>query len=225
MGAFEELDTHEPLAAKIERHAYDRLIVLSDGVFAIAATLLALEVKVPPGWDGTVEKLITMESVTAVVSYAVSFMVVGIYWMGNRRILAMFRRVDGVATLLTLVVLMLVALLPPISRILMIEGRFTQSSLFYVGYVTLMGWSQAALWAYGSMAAKLADPSLDLGFKLRSFAWMMITPAAACGMAVGFAQRSGPFGYVAAFLVMAAMMVLRHFVLKHPGAGRGAPTR
>ena len=38
----ESLDTDEPLQKRIERHWFDRLIMLSDGVFAIAMTLLAL---------------------------------------------------------------------------------------------------------------------------------------------------------------------------------------
>ena len=166
MGSFEELDTDEPLAKRLERHAYDRLIMLSDGVFAIAATLLALEIKVPQGWRGKLDDLITTATVSQVISYAISFMVVAIYWMGNRRILAMFRRVDAPATLLALMVLMLIALLPPVSRTLITDqGRVSESSSIYVIYITLIGLVQAALWTYGAFVAKLADASLTMGFK------------------------------------------------------------
>ena len=165
MGAFEELDTDEPLDKRLERHAYDRLIMLSDGVFAIALTLMALEVKIPPGWTGSLDTLITTASVSAVVSYVVSFMVVAIYWMGNRRVLAMFRRVDGVSSLIALVMLMLVALLPPISRTLVTEqGTISESSLLYVGYITLIGVVQAPCGSTGASSPNcrcLADHPLQ----------------------------------------------------------------
>ena len=56
-GEPESLHIHEPLKARIERHNYDRLLMLSDGVFAIAITLLALELKLPDHWDGSVGAL------------------------------------------------------------------------------------------------------------------------------------------------------------------------
>ncbi|MFX8620504.1 TMEM175 family protein, partial [Acinetobacter baumannii] len=58
MGEFEVLDTSEPLAQRMERHAYDRLIMLSDGVFAIAITLAALEIHVPDPVNGDVFALL-----------------------------------------------------------------------------------------------------------------------------------------------------------------------
>ena len=216
MGSFEELDTNEPLHQRMERHAYDRLIMLSDGVFAIAATLLALEVKIPEHWDGTLHQLITTESVTAVISYVISFMVVGIYWMGNRRILAMFRRVDGFSSFLAVIVLMLVALLPPISRTLMVAGKFTESSLIYVGYITLIGWVQAILWAYGAFVAKLTDPSINLRYKLVSLVWMLVVPTAASGLAIYSSRVGASSGYFGGIAVMIGMVLLRHFVLRKP---------
>jgi uncharacterized membrane protein len=217
MGLYEELDTDEPLLQRLQRHAYDRLIMLSDGVFAIAATLLALEVKVPAHWNGAVDTLFTVEFVSAIIGYAISFMVVGIYWMGNRRVLAMFRRVDGIASFLAIVVLMLVALLPPISRVLLIGGQFTESSLIYVGYITLIGWAQALLWAYGAFIAKLTDASLDARYKWVALVWMLVTPTAASGLAIYSSKAGALVGYVGAVVVVAAMLVARRFVLLRPG--------
>lgn len=216
MADFEELDTDEPLARRMERHAYDRLIMLSDSVFAIAATLLSLEVKIPPGWTGSLDTLITTASVSAVIAYVTSFMVVAIYWMGNRRILSMFRRVDGLTTFLALMVLMLVALLPPISRTLVTEeGRVTESTSIYVGYITLIGLVQALLWSYGAFVAKLADASLSTAFKARTLVWMVVVPTAVSGMAMlsmGYAPR--PWGYIGVVVVMIAMFVLRDRVMR-----------
>ncbi|CAN5142473.1 hypothetical protein BH09PSE2_BH09PSE2_15710 [soil metagenome] len=216
MGSFEELDTDEPLHKRMERHAYDRLIMLSDGVFAIAATLMALEVKIPEHWDGTLNTLITTASVSAVVSYLISFMVVAIYWMGNRRVLAMFRRVDGPSSFIALIVLMLVALLPPVSRTLVTDtGRLSESSVIYVSYVTLIGFVQAGLWGYGCFAAGLADKSLTTSFKIRTLIWMLVVPTAASAMAMlAMGVLPGPTGYAGVFVVMTLMFVLRARVLK-----------
>ena len=44
----ESLATDEALSEHIRRHSYDRLLMLSDGIFAIAITLAALEIQAPP---------------------------------------------------------------------------------------------------------------------------------------------------------------------------------
>src|SRR3954469_23912217 len=44
----ESLATDEALAEPVRRHSYDRLLMLSDGIFAIAITLAALEIQAPP---------------------------------------------------------------------------------------------------------------------------------------------------------------------------------
>ena len=58
VGEPESLHVKEPLMARIERHDYDRLLMLSDGVFAIAITLLALDLRLPDRWDGSVGELV-----------------------------------------------------------------------------------------------------------------------------------------------------------------------
>ena len=216
MSGFEELYAHEPLAARIERQAYERLISLSDGVFAFAATLLALEVHIPPGWNGQIQTLVTADSVTKLISYVVSFGVVAIYWMGNRRILAMFRRADGIASFLGVCVLMLVALLPSVSQTLMIGGQFTNAVLFYVGYVTLIGWVQGVLWGYGAFVAKLSHPEVDARLKWVTLVWLMVVPTVASGLAIYASRVSANYGYVGAAIVMAAMVFVRHHLLRLP---------
>jgi len=110
-GEPESLHIHEPLKARVERHNYDRLLMLSDGVFAIAITLLALELKVPAHWDGSVDGLLGATG-RPLVGYLFGFALVGVFWFVHRRLFAELEHVDGVITLLNLVLLGLVGLTP-----------------------------------------------------------------------------------------------------------------
>ena len=58
----------------------DRLLALADGVFAIAITILVLDIRVPP--DLTVRELTAhvADLIPEFVSYAISFVVIAIHW-------------------------------------------------------------------------------------------------------------------------------------------------
>src|SRR5580704_11904668 len=115
-GEPETLSTAEPLATRRPRHNFDRLIMLSDGVFAIAITLLALDVRIPAGADLKMPTLLAALA-PVMVAYTLSFVVISAYWLLHRRFMAVILRVDTVATLLNLLILGLVALLPAGTRL------------------------------------------------------------------------------------------------------------
>src|ERR687892_2311644 len=73
---------------------FSRIVAFSDGVFAIAITLLALAVEVPedlPG-DTTVTQMLENQS-GDLIAYAISFAVVGKLWLSHHRF---FSAVGGV---------------------------------------------------------------------------------------------------------------------------------
>ena len=112
-GEPESLETTEPMAARRARHDFDRLIMLSDGVFAIAITLLAFDVRPPDSWNGRLESM--WAALAPLLSaYSLSFLVISVYWLLHRRFLGVILRVDMMATALNLLVLGLVALLRPV---------------------------------------------------------------------------------------------------------------
>ena len=86
-GEPESLHSHEPLKARVERLDYDRLLMLSDGVLAIAITLLALELRLPEHWDGSVESLISTTG-RPLIGYLFGFGLVGAFWFMHRRLFA-----------------------------------------------------------------------------------------------------------------------------------------
>jgi uncharacterized membrane protein len=155
----ETLTVDEPLAQRIERHNFDRLLMLSDGVFAIAITLLALELRPPEHWDGGFSDLIT-SMWRPLFGYSAGFAIIGGFWFVHRRLFANLRRVDSVATILSLLLLFFIAGVPAVAMLIADHGP-TRSMLIYLMMVAAISSVQFLLWTYAALAADLADPALD----------------------------------------------------------------
>jgi TMEM175 potassium channel family protein len=79
-----------------------RVVVLSDGVFAIALTLLVLDVRVPAGLTGPDLDNALADLPPRLLAYALSFAVIGLLRLGRYRMFARLARVDGPLILLNL---------------------------------------------------------------------------------------------------------------------------
>ncbi|MFD5116121.1 TMEM175 family protein [Streptomyces sp. NPDC058391] len=90
----------------------DRLIALSDGIFAIAMTLLVLDIHVAAGLDADGFRDAVRGSLPALGAYALSFTILAALWREHRRILRLARRVDGLSLRLALAGLGAIALVP-----------------------------------------------------------------------------------------------------------------
>lgn len=89
-----------------------RVEAFSDGVFAIAITLLVIEIRPPdvePG--GTLASALQHEW-PSYVAYLVSFLVIGVMWLNHHRIFVQVSGVDGPLLLLNLHLLLWTALIP-----------------------------------------------------------------------------------------------------------------
>ena len=88
-----------------------RLEAFSDGVFAIAATLLVLELHVPATGTGPLWPQIVAQW-PSYACYVVSFLTIGIIWVNHHALFALIVKVDLPMLLLNLLLLMIIALLP-----------------------------------------------------------------------------------------------------------------
>ncbi len=87
----------------------DRFNAFSDGVFAIAITLLVLELPVPTG-DDLLASLV--EEWPEFLGYLISFAFIGMSWMTHARVTGFMKGGDTAAAGLNLLALLFVALLP-----------------------------------------------------------------------------------------------------------------
>ena len=94
-----------------------RLETFADGVFAIAATLLVLNVDVPElGGRSLAHELVKLWP--AYVGYAVSFLTIGIIWVNHHTVLRQLRGIDRTFLFINVFFLLCIAFIPFPTRLL-----------------------------------------------------------------------------------------------------------
>ena len=94
---------------KGQRLMFERLVFFSDAVFAIAITLLVLDIKLPPGAHTPLD---FGEIGPKVFGFFLSFAVIGVYWLNHHRLFGRLEVEDGPLRLVNLAFLASVAFLP-----------------------------------------------------------------------------------------------------------------
>jgi uncharacterized membrane protein len=89
-----------------------RLEAFSDGVFAIAITLLVIEIRPPTPAEGESLARALWEQWPHYLGYFLSFLVLGVMWLNHHRILEPAQRVDGIVLVLNLNLLLWAVLIP-----------------------------------------------------------------------------------------------------------------
>jgi uncharacterized membrane protein len=87
-----------------------RLEAFSDGVFAIAITLLILEVRVPAGTRDLGGALLHIWP--SYLAYVTSFLTIGVIWVNHHSVFTLLSRVDRPLVFINTVMLMVVAFIP-----------------------------------------------------------------------------------------------------------------
>ncbi len=89
---------------------YDRVLFFSDAVFAIAITLLVVDIRVPEVVVHAGHEL--YESRGKILSFAISFLVIGLFWIGHHRLFRYITALDRPVIFLNLLFLGTIAFLP-----------------------------------------------------------------------------------------------------------------
>ena len=128
-----------------------RMEAFSDGVFAVAITLLVLEISVP---DGSEDDLLAavLEQWPSYLAYVVSFATVGAVWLGHAAVTHYLDHADAVLLRLNLLLLCVVSFLPfptrLIAQTLEHEDAGKVATTFYGLALLAATGLLAALWRY-----------------------------------------------------------------------------
>lgn len=160
------------VAKRYERGSeeFSRTLALSDGVFAIAMTLLVITIALPTLRDGgdTGELLDALSDLTpSVISFFISFAVIARYWAAHQAQCSMLVRMDRPFVGLNLLYLAFIALLPFPTDLL---GNYFENpvavSAYAVNVAIVSGMESVLFWRAeraGLLASRIPEPVFRYG--------------------------------------------------------------
>jgi TMEM175 potassium channel family protein len=132
--------------------AFDRLVFFSDAVFAIAITLLALELRLPEGivaGDDALWRAI-LGLWPRYLSFLVSFLVIGLFWIGHHRMFRLINRFDDALLWINLLFLMCIVVIPYPTSVLGEHPGTRPAVILYAGILATTGLLQTGIWLYAT---------------------------------------------------------------------------
>jgi uncharacterized membrane protein len=145
-----------------------RVEAFSDGIFAIAITLLVLEIQVPsPDLTGHGSTLLQalLGLWPSYLGYLISFVTIGVMWVNHHSMFVLIRHTDRYFLLISVFFLMCIAFLPFPTAVLAEylsepKGRRVAVALYSASFV-LIALAYNALWWYAVWGGRLLEQDAD----------------------------------------------------------------
>jgi uncharacterized membrane protein len=162
--------TEEDESSRRREYEIERVLALSDGVFAFAITLLVLDLFVPVLSSGASSadlwEALSKEYVSF-FNYFLSFLIAGVWWNAHHRNFGFIRSSDSTLRWLNLFFLVWIALLPFFTKILDQYNNLQVAVVLYAVDQAAAGFSLTLSWGHASRNHRLVDRNLKNG-KIRS---------------------------------------------------------
>ena len=128
----------------------DRLAYFSDAVFAIAITLLALNIHAPAMPQADERQLLQAvgHMVPSIIGFGLSFFVISNYWRAHHRLFRWVMNYDDTFVTLNLLLLLTVSFVPCPTAFYSDHPNFRTPLVFYTLSLTVVGLLQYVLWRY-----------------------------------------------------------------------------
>jgi uncharacterized membrane protein len=196
-----------------------RVEAFSDGVFAIAITLLVLTLAEPTNYRDLAHQLGSRWP--SLAAFVVSFAVIGIMWLNHHSLFSHFERIDRGVFYLNMLLLLTITFLPYPTGVLgqaLAKGQGARTAaVVYAVAMAVNAWAWTAMWLYGSHKRRLLRSSFPE--EERGIATMLFTIGVILyTLAVGVA-----FWNAYAFLILQAVYALYYAIdpiSRRPGRSR-----
>jgi uncharacterized membrane protein len=164
----------------------ERINAFSDGIFAIAITLLVIDIHVPELTNKN-QLLDTLWDLRyRILFYALSFLIIGVFWMLHRGIFSYIRRFDARLLWLNNLFLLMIAFQPFPTAVLGEYGDTTVAVIFFAGVQLLSSFFKLLIWLYASHKHRLIDADLNDRF-IRYNTMQSTSPLIIYSLSIGLA--------------------------------------
>lgn len=189
-----------------------RLEALTDGIFAVTMTLLVIDLKFPDPPPGQTAFDAFLALVDRLDNYAISFVVLSVFWVGHLRVLNRCREVDTPFLALNLAFLLLTTLVPPLTTLLGDHPRLPRAAVLYGGNLFLILACEMLLWRRACHQLRnesVQDPPATWRVVRRRYALAMGVVLAGIAIAlveIGLRENPNAAPYVYLLLIGAGMV-------------------
>jgi uncharacterized membrane protein len=193
----------------------DRVVALSDGVFAIIITILVLEIAVPDNLAEQSLRDALEELRPTLVAWVISFLITGMFWVAHRDLFARLRVVNRDLVWLNLLFLLPVSLIPFAASVL---GEYPDEpiALHLYGVVMIIATlMRVILYWYVMRRPKLLWPDVSTGNARLGLA-LTVCPIAIYLLAMAVAGVSPTLSVMLYFVVPALYFVIVTVLRQHP---------
>lgn len=201
----------EPAAERRDAHGleYERVLFFSDAVFAIAITLLVIDLRLPElphGATGDDVLAAFVEQAPRLFAYALSFATIGMYWLAHWRRFQAIARTNERLAILNLILLGLVALIPFPTGLIGEHGDTPIAVVVYAVNLSAAGLAGTATWLYAARAG-LAEADLPTNYTRRAALRGLSVPIVMLGSLIVL-PIVGPYGTELSWLLIFPVQLL-----------------
>lgn len=139
----------------------DRVIMLTDGIFAIVMTILVLELHVPELLSSAQLGHALIEEIPVLISFFVSFIILGLYWIGHHNFFHLIKRVDRPMLWINILFLFFISLIPFSASVLGKYGNEPVAVALYGAHLVVIGAILLLGWTYATRHHHLVDPKMS----------------------------------------------------------------
>jgi uncharacterized membrane protein len=139
---------------------YDRILFFSDAVFAIAITLLIVDLRVPDVAHLQSGRQLR-HAIPQIGGFAYSFAAIGLFWLAHHGLFRHIKGLDRPLVLLNLLFLGTIAFVPYPTALLAAAGDQVPATVFYAASLAAVGLAEAAVWLYAIRIRELALPGVS----------------------------------------------------------------
>lgn len=199
-----------------------RLLAFSDGVIAVAITLLILEIRLPENFGEFTDAELwgaLLALWPRFLAFLISFAVIGVYWLNHHRKFDLIVRSDSGLKWLNLLFLLTICVIPFVTAVIAQNSGFVGTAV-YAGTMMLCGISLSLIWFYAGRQG-LLDPDCPREERRRVLAGTLLVPAIfAISVPLSFAHPDGAKLFW--LLIIPANFALRTLAMliwkwRHPG--------